>query len=133
MILHIMTWTRCVAGVVLLALLSGVNLPAARAQEKDAAPPQLPTPVVGAWKRAGGVAGWMRVNPFGVVRFFPIAEGKPGDMPAFEFGNWQQGAVPKLQAPAVPFALFLNGTTINDEGLKDLLGLKSLKALHLSG
>ena len=98
---------------------------------KADAPQPLPENIVKAWEEAQAQVGWMRVHPAGFLEFARAEEGKPGDLPAFLFHEWQDGRLAKLPAPASAFGLYLNATQVTDAELKELAGLKSLQALNL--
>jgi len=114
-------------GITVLAIMATQALATFTAE-----PPQpLPRETIEAWKEAGGQVGWMRVEKYGSLKLLPEKEGAAGDLPAFAFSTWKDGLLPKLPAPAAAFGLNLMGSQVRDVGLKDLAGLKNLRALNL--
>ena len=129
-----LNWNPAAALAALLLLASAANTSRAGDPPAKTGPPKpLPENIVSAWKQAGAQIGWMRLDPFGDLRFVQDKEGKPGDVPAFRFVPWQEGRLPKLPAPAPAFGLDLSYTEVTDVGLKELAGLKSLQSLYLGG
>jgi hypothetical protein len=105
--------------------------PASAAQPE--APKPLPPKVVGAWKNAGALVGWMSAGEYGAPAFrdaIVAGGGKAGDLPAFQFRFVWRG-VAGLPQPEQPFALYLHSTDISDKGLKELAALKNLQGLDL--
>jgi Leucine-rich repeat (LRR) protein len=121
----------------------------------------LPENVVKAWTSAGAQVGWMRINSTAwrtfelwgfsfhspgrllmpltstdVPNFVEFVAGtKPdqsAELPAFRFLRWQPGLIASLPEPDTPFGLDLTGTEITDFGLRQLSGLKQLRALNLA-
>src|SRR5262245_64789018 len=128
-------WAQRVGSLAGLVLVLGGGS-AALGQEKSKPPTALPTQLVAAWKKAGVRVrvGWTRVRNDGLPAFLSLKEGgKAGDLPAFEFRTWQQGVLPKLPVPVVPFGLNLEFMPVTDAGLTDLAGLKCLQSLNLFG
>jgi hypothetical protein len=84
-----------------------------------------------AWQKAGAQVGWM-----GKESGSPKFNIGPGEMkelmPAFSFNypRFQEKFLVGLPDPGVPFGLEF-GPTMTNAGLKQLAGLKSLKALRL--
>jgi hypothetical protein len=127
-----LNWTRAAPALAaLLILLTVAGTGRAGAQLAKTDPPKpLPENIVKAWRQAGAEVGWMR-ETFTHIEFVGENEGKPGDLPAFRFADWQEGRLAKLPVPAVAFGLDLYFTHVTDAGLKELAGLKSLHALEL--
>ena len=93
---------------------------------------ELPADLIAAWKKAGARVGWMKPDNEWLVLFFcEDAEGKTGLIPAFRFPEWTAGMVAQLPQPQTAFGLDLHNTSVSDAGLKELAGLKSLRALDL--
>jgi hypothetical protein len=115
-------------GTLALGVLGGFAGPP---PEKQGPPKPLPKEVVKVWKAAGAKVGWMRVDPFDFLLFLPSKEGKAGDLPAFRFPSWKEGVLAKLPAPEAAFGLDFTHLPMTDTGLKELTGLKSLRALCL--
>ena len=98
--------------------------------KKDAAKP-LPPEIVKAWKGAGASVGWMKLDTMGLMN--EDENGAPGTVPAFRFRlELKQGVVANLTPPETAFGLFFSGTLVTDALLKDLSGLKNLRALNLN-
>src|SRR5262245_58851704 len=95
------------------------------AAQAEAEPPTpLPKEIVAAWKAAGAEVGWARLNWAGVMQVVAEKEGKPGDLPSFQFKNWQMGLLAKLPVPEPAFALELSGATVTDATLNEVGRLK---------
>jgi hypothetical protein len=99
------------------------------AQQESALP--LPAELVAAWKEAGANVGWMATKRNGLPEFREGIEGKPGEVPAFQFKTWTDGVVNKLPQPQCAFGLSLWHTQVTDAGLKEFAGLKWLQTLDL--
>src|SRR5262245_8147215 len=125
------TWQGTVRGMAALAVLATCGLAgfAAPPEAKTDKPKPLPEMIVTAWKAAGAEVGWLRLNKFDNLDFVAEKEGKPGDLPAFRFVNWQGGRLAKLPAPALAFGLDLHNSFVTDAGLKELARLKNLQTL----
>ncbi len=118
----------------------------------------LPADIVKAWTGAQAREGWMRLHETSVI-FRSAFDHQPGDVPAFQImaANWKDDVVAKLPQPPVPFGLSLafgveftpktakvlasfdnlqmltlSGSTINDEGVKELTKMKNLKDIDLA-
>jgi hypothetical protein len=102
------------------------------AAPESSAPQPLPDNITAAWAEAGARAGWIRVNDSG-YEFITGQAGKPGDLPAFRLAAWPAGRLTKLPPPAKSFALYLDGSWVTNENLKELAGFTNLVSLHLSG
>jgi hypothetical protein len=109
-----------------LALATGPSSFAEDPKAKEL-PKPLPESVVKAWKDAGAIVGWMKMETTGIVMY--VEKPEPGVIPAFTLPTWKDGVVEKLPAPEVPFGLDLSSTEITDAGLKKLASLKNLAAL----
>src|ERR1700692_1986218 len=120
-------WCRAI-GVVLTVLL----LPAAADTAGTGAPKPLPEAALTAWKDAGAKVGWMQPNEYGVQYFYPKSSGKAGELPGLLVSKLKPGLLAALPDPAVPFGLRLSFSGITDASLKELAGLKSLRALFLN-
>jgi internalin A len=127
------TWRRTVAAMGALVIMAAGGHPGFTAEPpaQKAPPKPLPKEIVEAWKEAGADVGWMRADKFGLLKLLLKKEGLDGDLPAFGFSAWKDGLLPKLPAPAAAFGLNLFGCKVRDVGLKDLAGLKNLRALNL--
>ncbi len=104
----------------------------AAAANQGQRPRSLPPEVVAAWRQAGARVGWMspdRVTVF--AKLNQVAAAEPGWVPAFAFDQWPEGGIGKLPQPPHGFGLFLFGTNVSDAALKELAGLKTLRALEL--
>ena len=101
------------------------------ADANAAAPKPLPADVVQAWEKAGAQAGWIGIDERGRLAFHRVAEGRPGEIPAFKFSEWQAGVVARLPQPPQAFGLDLSYTGVTDAGLRELAGLKTLQTLSL--
>jgi hypothetical protein len=115
--------------MVFVVSLVGVAL--ALPTEQGKTPIPLPAKIATAWKDAGAEVGWLAENDRGYWEFRPAKDGKPGDLPAFRFGEWKSGVIGKLPSPESAFGLYFVGTKVPGEGLKDLAGLKALEVLIL--
>lgn len=123
--------------------------PPAVVTERPADPPQvevemppntdphkrLPEEIVRARVKAGADVGWLRADPTaGSVLFVAIDDGKPGDLPAFDFTRIkgiERTKLPdlaKLPPPDSAYGLQLDGL-VRDAQLKQLAGLRNLRAL----
>jgi hypothetical protein len=111
-----------------LLLLAAPLAFAAKPDDKDL-PKPLPEKVVKAWKDAGAVAGWMKVDESGLLKF--IEKPEAGAIPAFRFAKWKDGVVPKLPVPESSFGIDLSKTDVDDAGLKEMSKLKTLTSLTL--
>ena len=128
----------CLAVLIVLGLQMS---PLFAADKKDALKP-LPPEIVQAWRDAGANVGWMNMN-LHLNRPIFRAEGevmipsewwdRTSGMPVFQFSEWEEGVLAKLPDPGAPFGVCLNLTKVTDAGLKELAGLKSLRALYLAG
>src|SRR5437867_10469925 len=87
---------------------------------KKEPPKPLPKALVEAWTELGANVCWLRVDELGYVKVIPQKEGKPGDLPGFNFVRWQEGWLAKLPAPDAAFGLHLGRTEVSDAGLKEL-------------
>lgn len=58
-------------------------------------------------------------------------EGQTGDLPTLWFTTWKEGVLAKLPAPTVPFALRLNETPLDDNGLREVARFSTLQTLYL--
>jgi hypothetical protein len=108
----------------------------AEAGQSKKAPEPLPANVVKAWQAAGGKAGWMSLPGRRVVgndHLLFTAQPAAHAVPGFRFERWQPGSLAGLAAPARAFGLDLKGSTITDEGLKELAAFRSLTVLNLHG
>jgi internalin A len=117
-----------------LAVLASCSLDvyaSADADEKEAPKPLAPE-IVQTWRDAGANVGWMNMN-LHLKRHMFEAEGEARAMPVFQFSEWEEGVLLKLPDPRAAFGLCLNLTKVTDAGLKELAGLKSLRALYLAG
>jgi hypothetical protein len=114
---------RTAAACLLVVGASLVGFGAAPAEPDKPAGP-LPAEVVAAWKAAGAQVGWMK----GPV-FRAGDKGKAGEVPAFRFnfGTLQAGVLDKVPPPPEGFGLWIRGS--DDDALKGLSGLKSLRHL----
>jgi hypothetical protein len=130
------TW-RYLAGLAVLASPGlGPSSLSAPAPEKTLRP--LPPGVVKAWRDAGAGVGWAKDEPpqrTGGYGFWePFREtNEPGAVPAFRYHPREQGELAKLPDPGVPFGLDTHCCGLNDAGLKEFAGLKSLRSLNLGG
>ena len=71
------------------------------------------------------------INKFGFFEFSPGMPTAVKPLPGFRYtvrGNWQAPAFPQVN---VPFGLDLSDSCMDDNGLKELKGLKNLTALDL--
>src|SRR5437867_1278138 len=102
-------WSLAVCGLPVLAILSSLVPPAWAGQDKKSMPKPLPEKTVQAWKNAGAKFGWLRAERDGFWKFFEVADGVPGDLPAFLIYPFRKGLLPKLPAPAEPFGLLIGG------------------------
>jgi hypothetical protein len=129
-----MTSHRFAAALVVLTLLA-CGLRASAAPPPPAKSQPLPEKAIEAWKKAGASVGWVRAQS-GDLRFRQLTPGEPSqtdeDLPAFRLNGWAKGALGKLPDPGVPFGLGLYGDAVTDAGLKELAGLKSLRALYVA-
>jgi internalin A len=110
-------------------------LQAATGQAKKA-PEPLPANIVNTWQAAGGKVGWMSLpgrRVAGNDHLVFTAEPAAHSVPACRFERWQPGVLARLAAPAQAFGLDLKGSTITDEGLKELTGFRHLTVLNLHG
>src|SRR5207248_3054898 len=96
-------------------------------------PSPLPEEIVSARQKAGGFVGWMGPNSFRFVPFRADVKGQEGEVPAFQFREWEEGVIGNLPQPQAAFGLSLGGKPVTEAGLKELAGLKSLQTLYLSG
>ena len=105
---------------------SGLSVFAAGGGDQKDPPKPLPPEIVKAWRDAGAVVGWMKVENDGFVRFVQ-EKVEAGAISAFRFFRWKEGALAKLPDPGTAFGLDLQDTQVTDAGLKELAGLKSLR------
>ena len=100
---------------------------------KAGKPIEFPEKILKAWKAAGAEPGWMRKKEAGHTGFMiDIERVTADDLPAFEMHKVKPGAIAKLPDPGIPFGLRFNFADITDDGIKELVGLKSLTVLNLS-
>ena len=124
------TTRRCLAVLAVLASY-GVKVSARADADNLEGPKPLPPEIVKTWCDAGAALGWMKMNPTERPKFQSQATGEPGAIPVFQFSEWKEGVLAKLPDPGAAFGLSLNATKVDDAGLKELAGLKSLQALYL--
>ncbi len=108
---------------------------ASRADEPAQAkkPIEFPEKIFKAWKEAGAQPGWMRVKENGHTGFLQDKEYVTADdLPAFNLHRFKPGVLATLPDPGIPFGLRCNFSNITDDGVKELVGLKSLTVLSLS-
>src|SRR5262245_51900496 len=103
------------------------------ADDKKKAPAKPSDAVTRAWRKAGLDLGWYGASKTGLPKFKSEHAGLTGVVPAF----WPAApakfkSLKKLPDAKVPFALNLGDTPVNDAGLKDVGGLKSLTTLYLT-
>ncbi len=110
----------------------GPDLFAATDADKKEAPKPLPRAIVKAWRGIGANVGWMKMDLFDNRPTFQV-EGQIRAMTVFQFTEWKEGVLAKMPDTGAPFGLCLNSTKMTDAGLKELAGLKSLRALYLGG
>ena len=100
---------------------------------KAGKPVEFPEKILKAWKAAGAEPGWMRKKEAGHTGFLIDIERVAADeLPAFEMHKVKPGALAALPDPGIPFGLRFNFSDITDDGIKELVGLKSLTVLNLS-
>ena len=89
--------------------------------------------VIAAWEKAGATLGWMGVDRWGRLAFRDDPEERqPDDLPAFQVHDWARGVVEKLPSPQVPFALSLEGLSLNGDDLRELTFHRRVQALDLA-
>jgi internalin A len=115
----------CVLIVLTVCLTGG----SARADEPKV-PKPLPKEITDAWVKAGAEVGWMNHDRWTVLSITHQI-GRPGDMPVLAFEKWPGEAILKLPCPDEPFLLDLSLAGVNNARLKEVAGLKKLKALSL--
>jgi Leucine-rich repeat (LRR) protein len=117
-----------------LAMLSscGLEIYANSNDDKNDAPKPLARETVKAWRGVGANVGWMKME-LGDNRPTFQVEGQGSGITVFQFTEWKEGVLAKMPDPGMPFGLDLNLTKMTDQGLKELVGLKSLQALYLAG
>ena len=108
---------RGLLGLVVAASLGAGSGPWARGQHEPAMPP---ADLVAAWTKAGATVGWMYADLRLSLLFREGVEGKPDEVPAFQFRKWTGGVVGQLPQPQRAFGLCLRGTQVTDAGLKEL-------------
>lgn len=121
-------------GVLAVLASCGLGAFAGAGDDKKSAPKPLPPEIVKAWRGSGLYVGWMEPTALHNFRhkqelFKPQAD----DLPGLRFFMWKAGVLAKLPDPGVPFGLFLAYEKVTDAGLKELAGLKSMRALSLFG
>src|SRR5262249_47964832 len=130
------TW-RCLAVLAVLVGFGRGVFGGAGADNQEA-PGPLPPEIVKAWRDAGADTGWMKNLPpqseGGYGYWVPWREqGEPGAVPAFRFHPEKEGVLAKLPDPGVALGLDTHCSAITDAELKDLSGLKNLRALNVGG
>jgi RNA polymerase sigma factor (sigma-70 family) len=86
---------------------------------------------VAAWEQAGAHFGWLEWHDRCFLQF---SFDRPQDreaLPCFALTTWPQDGVKALPAPAVPFAISLQGCKLRGHEIKALAGLQQLQALNL--
>jgi hypothetical protein len=105
-------------------------------EEENKIAARLPPAVVAAWKGAGGQVGTMPLREdarLPMVVYINESCATPshaGEIPAFAFHKWRNGATSKLPQPPSPFGLILFDFT--DADLKDLAKLKNLQRVSFT-
>lgn len=94
---------------------------------------RLPKEVEEAWSKAGAFVGWM--GPRKADNFMTytrnLDELDPARaVPAFQ-PRWKDGMLAALPFPTKPFGLSIRASSVTDQSLKELAGLKELVALDL--
>ncbi len=110
----------------------GLDVFAGADADKKEAPKPLSRETVRAWRGIGANVGWMKMGLVDNRPEFQV-EGEIRAMTVFHIPEWQEGVLAKMPDPGAPFGLCLNLTKVTDAGLKELAGLKSLRALYLAG
>jgi hypothetical protein len=100
----------------------------------------LPAQTRAAWEDADFRSEWMTLGAFMISSErgyayadlqFEASDSAIIKLPSFRCVNWQANAIARLPAPDQPFGLELSNCEVTDLGLKELTGLKHLRALHL--
>lgn len=100
---------------------------------KAGKPVEFPEKIFKAWKDAGAEPGWMRKKEAGHTGFLEDKEYVTADdLPAFNLHRFKPGVLATLPDPGIPFGLRCNFSDITDDGIEELVGLKSLTVLSLS-
>src|SRR5262245_50092143 len=107
---------RTLTQVVLVAVALGAGPGRVGGQE----PKPLPAEVTAAWEKAGAKAGWLGRIKLGHPVFRATAAGKEGEVPAFQFREWRDGAIAKLPQPGAPFGLYLAYAPVTDTAIAEL-------------
>src|SRR5688572_25341162 len=97
-----LTWPGTIRGLAVLVVLGACGLRgvAAPAPARKDPPKHLPQEVVRAWKKAGAIVGWMRVDKHDFLLLRPEEEGGAGGLPAFRIPFANVALLAKLPAPA---------------------------------
>ncbi len=98
---------------------------------EGARPESLPADVVAAWEKAGAETGWMMPDEFGVLEFRAAGVAKEGELPRFRFREWRERMLSQPPPPERAFGLDLSHSRVTEACLRELAGLKSLRALNL--
>jgi internalin A len=92
--------------------------------------PQLAPPTIEKrWRDAGAEVGWMNPDSPDFVPE-PQTARPAGAIPAFRL-SCKEGVLARLPDPGTAFGLDLFISNVTDAGLKELAGLKNLRALNL--
>jgi hypothetical protein len=106
------------------------NLPG-EAQLKKKPQNLIPPNLAKAWTDAGAEMGWM-YDDDGIPR---LAHGDvtSGVMHYLRIVTYKEGEIAKLPAPPVPFGLYAFNAKLTDAGLKELAHLQKVETLTISG
>jgi Leucine-rich repeat (LRR) protein len=96
-------------------------------------PKPLPIDVIKAWEDAGAVAGWISLEFGAPPAFREGAEGRDGEIPGFRLIKWKRGLLKEVPNPDRAFGIVLRADEIVDSDLKDLSQLPSVRYLDLNG
>jgi internalin A len=95
----------------------------------DSAPQPLPADICAAWGGASAQFGWMTPDGYWDTN----ATGRPGDIPAFYFNQYDltPNVISQLPLPNQSFGLDLGGTSLTDSNLVGLSKFTHLQELNL--
>src|SRR5262249_26011489 len=94
----------------------------------------LPDDHIKAWKEAGAISGWMGVTEYGSLQISSKREELLTDqaLPGLQLRRWLgEGMLARLPAPDVPFGLYIDHTSVTDEGMREVASLKNLTMLSM--